>query len=72
MLQPAGTLTLIHYNTETYLLNLCSYYIPFVETGYAPSPIYMTVIKKQNMATFEIKSLSWAKVLQKEPSSHGR
>ena len=38
MLQPAGTLTLIHYNTETYLLNLCSYYIPFVETGYAPSP----------------------------------
>ena len=38
MLQPAGTLTLIHYNTETYLLDLCSYYIPFVETGYAPSP----------------------------------
>ena len=37
MLQPAGTLTLIHYNTETYLLNLCSYYIPFVETGHAPS-----------------------------------
>lgn len=38
MLQPAGTLTLIHYNTETYLLNLCSYYIPFVETGYCPVP----------------------------------
>ena len=38
MLQPAGTLTLIHYNTETYLLDLCSYYIPFVETGHAPSP----------------------------------
>ena len=31
-------LTLIHYNTETYLLDLCSYYIPFVETGHAPSP----------------------------------
>ena len=46
MLQPAGTLTLIHYNTETYLLDLCSYYIPFVETGHAPSPHYITVIKK--------------------------
>ena len=32
--------------TLTYLLDLCSYYIPFVETGHAPSPHYITVIKK--------------------------